>query len=178
MLGREEQEQYEGMTDTQRGKVLANRSGRRHRTGQVPASYNKKKIPFVAQSVVRKLVTEIAPSYSDRSGGYTRIIRLPKRRIGDNSDLAILQLVGEEEASEAGAKKSVGQRRQKTLDRIRYLEGKKPKRSRKRGDKEPESGQKAKSESAPPEEDQTDAAVAEAEKPESEPKTAPESKEE
>lgn len=141
ILGREEQEQYDAMTDTQRRKVMVSRAGRRHRTGLVPASYNKKKIPFVAQSVVRKLVTEIAPSYSDRPGGYTRIIRLSKRRIGDNSDLVLLQLVGEEdtETPDSGTKKSIGQRRQKTLDRIRYLEGKKPKRSRKRGGKEAKS---------------------------------------
>ena len=118
------------------------RSGRRHRSGRVPAGYNKKKIPFVAQSVVHKLMTEIAPAYKDRSGGYTRIIRLPKRRIGDNSDLAILQLVdiGDEESATKGGtkKKQTGLRRQKTFDRIRYLEGKKPRRSGARGRKAPE----------------------------------------
>jgi hypothetical protein len=34
----------------------------------------------------------------DRPGGYTRIIKLARTRIGDNSDRAVLQLVGEEEA--------------------------------------------------------------------------------
>jgi len=136
ILDREEEEKYVAMTDAQRRKVMVARSGRRHRTGKVPASYNKKKIPFVAKSVVHKLMTEIAPTYSDRPGGYTRIIRLAKRRIGDNSDLAILQLIDadEEGASSGGAsKKKPGLRRQRALNRISYLEGKRPRRTRKRG---------------------------------------------
>lgn len=47
--------------------------------------------------VVAHLFDEIAPRYADRSGGYTRIIRLGKHRIGDGADLCVLQLVGEEE---------------------------------------------------------------------------------
>jgi len=46
--------------------------------------------------VVKKLFDEIAPRYADRSGGYTRIIRTGKHRIGDGSDLCVLQLVGQE----------------------------------------------------------------------------------
>ena len=48
--------------------------------------------------VVKKLFDEIAPRYVGRDGGYTRIIRLGKHRIGDGSDLCVLQLVGEEES--------------------------------------------------------------------------------
>ena len=47
--------------------------------------------------VVSKLFNEIAPSYQDRNGGYTRIIRLGQHRIGDGADLCVLQLVGREE---------------------------------------------------------------------------------
>ncbi len=124
VLSKEQQEEYDAMPDARRHKVLRARSGRRHRAGKVPASYNKKKIPFVATSIVHRLINEIAPRYEDRPGGYTRIIRLAKRRIGDNSDLALLQLVGEEEPAKEQGKKTIGQRRQKTLDRIRHLEGK------------------------------------------------------
>lgn len=46
-------------------------------------------------TVINKLFNEIAPRFSDRSGGYTRIIRLPLRRIGDNGQLVFLQLVDE-----------------------------------------------------------------------------------
>lgn len=47
--------------------------------------------------LVKKLFDEIAPRYADRSGGYTRIIRLSQHRIGDGGDLCVLQLVGQEE---------------------------------------------------------------------------------
>ena len=47
--------------------------------------------------VIQKLFGEIGPRYVDRPGGYTRIIKLANRRIGDGSDLVVLQLVGEDE---------------------------------------------------------------------------------
>lgn len=43
--------------------------------------------------VVKKLFDEIGPQYKDRTGGFTRIIRLGMHRIGDGSDLCVLQLV-------------------------------------------------------------------------------------
>ena len=51
-----------------------------------------------AGTVVGKLFSEIGPRYLDRPGGYTRIIRLAKRRLGDNGQLVLLQLVGQEES--------------------------------------------------------------------------------
>lgn len=48
--------------------------------------------------VVKKLFDEIAPLYADRPGGYTRMIKLP-RRLGDNAKMALVQLVeGSEQA--------------------------------------------------------------------------------
>lgn len=51
-------------------------------------------------TVVGKLFSDIAPRYLDRAGGYTRIIKLPKRRLGDGGQLVLLQLVesGKEKA--------------------------------------------------------------------------------
>ncbi len=61
-------------------------------------------------TVIRKLFSELGPRYLDRAGGYTRIIRLPLRRLGDNGELCLLQLVGSEQKTEkeskAAAKKS------------------------------------------------------------------------
>ncbi len=47
--------------------------------------------------VVKHLFDEIAPKYADRSGGYTRIIRLGTHRVGDGSDLCVIQLISEED---------------------------------------------------------------------------------
>jgi len=53
------------------------------------ASYIREK------SVVTKLFTTIAPRYSERSGGYTRIIKLGLRP-GDNASLSMIELVEEQ----------------------------------------------------------------------------------
>src|SRR5690625_4571120 len=44
------------------------------------------------EDVVKKLFDEIAPRYSDRNGGYTRVLKLGPRR-GDGTEMAILELV-------------------------------------------------------------------------------------
>jgi large subunit ribosomal protein L17 len=49
-------------------------------------------------TVVGKLFSDIGPRYLDRPGGYTRIIRMPLHRLGDNGELALLQLVGKEDS--------------------------------------------------------------------------------
>ena len=55
-------------------------------------------------TVVGKLFSELGPRYLDRAGGYTRIVRLPLRRLGDNGRLVLLQLVGEEQISKKESK--------------------------------------------------------------------------
>lgn len=48
-------------------------------------------------TVIGKLFSELGPRYLDRPGGYTRIIRLSLRRLGDNGKLVLLQLIGQDE---------------------------------------------------------------------------------
>jgi len=67
--------------------------------------HNIRRAVSILQSkpVVKKLFEEIAPRYLDRPGGYTRIVRLQKNRLGDNASQAIFELVDyEPEAAEAG----------------------------------------------------------------------------
>jgi large subunit ribosomal protein L17 len=56
------------------------------------------------ESAVKKLFDEIAPRFSERPGGYTRIIKLD-RRMGDGSVMAMLELVGTEYKKKAKKKK-------------------------------------------------------------------------
>ena len=55
--------------------------------------------------IISKLFSEIGPRYLDRPGGYTRIIRLSQRRLGDNGQLVLLQLVGQQETPAGKPKK-------------------------------------------------------------------------
>jgi large subunit ribosomal protein L17 len=69
-------------------------------------------------TVVGKLFSELGPRYLDRQGGYTRIIKLAKRRLGDGGELVLLQLVGQtkglEDTAAEGKKKKKGAKPKKT----------------------------------------------------------------
>ncbi|MBR5747126.1 MAG: 50S ribosomal protein L17 [Clostridia bacterium] len=51
------------------------------------------------ESVVYKLFTKIAPLYDERTGGYTRVLKIGPRR-GDGAEMAIVELVGAEKVFE------------------------------------------------------------------------------
>ena len=65
------------------------------------------------KTVVQKLFDEIAPRYRNRPGGYTRIIRLAERRIGDSGVQVLLQLVEETRPKAAAGDKKASRRRQR-----------------------------------------------------------------
>jgi large subunit ribosomal protein L17 len=46
------------------------------------------------KQAVQVLFDEVAPRFADRPGGYTRILKLAKPRLGDAGDRAILEFVG------------------------------------------------------------------------------------
>jgi len=66
-------------------------------------------------TVVGKLFSDLGPRYLDRPGGYTRIIRLSLRRLGDNGQLVLFQLVGADEPVKKEAK-SKRSRKKKRAD--------------------------------------------------------------
>jgi large subunit ribosomal protein L17 len=79
------------------------------------------------KTVVQRLFDEIAPRYADRPGGYTRIIHLSERRIGDAGRQVVLQLVEEEPAEErrAGPTRSARRKRAgKRADALKAALGK------------------------------------------------------
>lgn len=49
-------------------------------------------IARLGERAAKKLFTKIAPKYKDRKGGYTRIIKLPRRK-SDASKIAIIEFV-------------------------------------------------------------------------------------
>ncbi|MDH5682748.1 MAG: 50S ribosomal protein L17, partial [Spirochaetota bacterium] len=59
--------------------------------------HNKREImrKIKDRKVIVKLFDNIALRYANRPGGYTRIIRLAKLRVGDNSKMALIELVEE-----------------------------------------------------------------------------------
>ena len=57
------------------------------------------------KQAVQVLFEEIAPRFEDRNGGYTRVLRLAKPRLGDAGAQAILEFVGENDRVRRAAPK-------------------------------------------------------------------------
>ncbi|PJE50962.1 MAG: 50S ribosomal protein L17 [Candidatus Yanofskybacteria bacterium CG10_big_fil_rev_8_21_14_0_10_36_16] len=49
-------------------------------------------IEIAGKKAADKLIDEIAPKFSEREGGYTRIVKLPRRE-GDGAKMAILEFI-------------------------------------------------------------------------------------
>lgn len=59
-----------------------------------------------APKIVKHLFEEIAPRYANREGGCTRIVKLAVHRLGDGSDLCVVQLVGDESGPQVNGRHS------------------------------------------------------------------------
>jgi large subunit ribosomal protein L17 len=68
---------------------------------------------FTGQSVVQKLFSEVAPKFADRPGGYTRIIKTAKHRIGDGGSIVVLELAHEASPPKGTVRRSAGLRRKR-----------------------------------------------------------------
>jgi large subunit ribosomal protein L17 len=118
IIPKDNREDYDGMSDAKRNKVLRSRSGRRYR-----ANTTRPGLKFTAESVIHRLFSEIGPKMKKRnedrgcSGGYTRIIKLADRRLGDGGQLAILQLISEDDDPR---EKNAAKTERKRRARVKY----------------------------------------------------------
>ena len=49
-------------------------------------------LPYLHEDAVKKMITDIAPRFTNRPGGYTRIVRLG-RRFNDNASVVVIEWV-------------------------------------------------------------------------------------
>ena len=63
-----------------------------------------------APKLVKHIFERVATRFTDRAGGYTRIVKLGRHRIGDAAELCVLQFVGNEEGPEIGGRPSTRRR--------------------------------------------------------------------
>jgi len=75
-------------------------------------------------TIVGKLFSELGPRYLDRPGGYTRIIHLSLRRLGDNGQLVLLQLVGKDEGTKKESKSAAKKRSRKKTEEVSQADSK------------------------------------------------------
>jgi large subunit ribosomal protein L17 len=75
---------------------------------------------FTGQTVVQKLFSDIAPKFADRAGGYTRIIKTAKHRIGDGGDIVVLELAHEASPPKGTIRRSAGLRRKRNEKRHQF----------------------------------------------------------
>jgi large subunit ribosomal protein L17 len=92
--------------------TLAKKGKLQHRRHAISMLGNRKIVaiedgePVEKGTVIGKLFSELGPRYLDRAGGYTRIIRLSLKRLGDNGQVVLLQLIGKDEPLKKERKKS------------------------------------------------------------------------
>lgn len=81
-------------TTVTRAKEVRSMAEKMITLGKSDSLHDKRQIYayITKEDVAKKLIDEIGPSYMDRQGGYTRIIRTGPRR-GDAAEMAIIELV-------------------------------------------------------------------------------------
>jgi large subunit ribosomal protein L17 len=81
------------------------------------------------RTAIDRIYTDLVPRFKDRNGGYTQILRLAKRRVGDNADMCVMRYlpVLDEKSKKSktkGDKKKAAE--QKAAPKDQAVEAKKP----------------------------------------------------
>ncbi len=122
-----------------------------------------------SKEVVNKLFEEYGPLYADRNGGYTRIYKIG-RRLGDNAQMALIQMVDlreEAKAEEEASKERIEEIKEELQEEAApEVEAAEEAEVVDEPEEKAEAEQEAAAEEAEPEED----TAAEDEKPEEKPK--------
>ncbi|MGB2614966.1 MAG: 50S ribosomal protein L17 [Phycisphaerae bacterium] len=62
------------------------------------------------EAIAKKLVEDVAPRFADRPGGYTRVVKLARFRVGDAGRLCRLELVEKKEKEKKEKKGKAGKK--------------------------------------------------------------------
>lgn len=76
--------------------TIARRAGAARAAGDAPTAltgFRRLLSELHDETIVTKLVQEIGPAFADRPGGYTRVLRHARGRLGDNAPTAVFELV-------------------------------------------------------------------------------------
>ena len=84
-------------------------------------------VDILNKDAVKKVFDTIAPRFAERNGGYTRLLRLGRRR-GDDAEVAQIELIGSEFDPAAESKKTEaaaeqGPKKKSVGERLRALGG-------------------------------------------------------
>ncbi|MBL0869986.1 MAG: 50S ribosomal protein L17 [Phycisphaerales bacterium] len=79
-----------------------------------------------APKLVKHIFDNVVPRFRDRAGGYTRVVKLGRHRIGDGGEMVVIQFVGAEEGPEIGgnpsSRRRIADRRTAFAAKIRKAE--------------------------------------------------------
>ena len=108
-------------TTVAKAKELRPQAERMVTLARTPTLANRRRVleDLSDKEVVQRLFDDIAPRFSDRPGGYTRIVRVGRRR-GDNAEMAIIEFIDYEPSREG---EGGGPAKRSLMDRAKGMFG-------------------------------------------------------